>query len=92
MLCTNLFVQTGLVNGAIGEIKAIVYNDGEMPPQLPLIVVVQFFNYIGLAWDDTNPKNIPITSITRGCRNSSAYVIGFNNTQITGFVTCKRNN
>ncbi|XP_057866341.2 uncharacterized protein LOC131073844 [Cryptomeria japonica] len=68
MLSTNLWVETGLVNGALGQVREIVYNDGEHPPQLPLFVVVQFQNYTGPPWDHNNPTNIPIPPISRGLR------------------------
>lgn len=51
MLSANLWVETGLVNGALGQVKEIVYNGGERPPELPLFVVVQFKNHIGPIWD-----------------------------------------
>lgn len=44
MLCSNLWVEIGLVNGSLGQIKSIVYNDGEKPPQLLLFVVVWISN------------------------------------------------
>ncbi|XP_057817259.2 uncharacterized protein LOC131030442 [Cryptomeria japonica] len=68
MLSANLWVETGLVNGALGQVKEIVYNAGERPPELPLFVVVQFKKYIGPVWDQHNPKNIPLIPISRGLR------------------------
>ncbi|XP_057849653.2 uncharacterized protein LOC131060435 [Cryptomeria japonica] len=68
MLSTNLWVETRLVNGALRQVREIVYNDGEHPPQLPLFVVVQFQNYTGPTWDHNNPTNIPIQPISRGLR------------------------
>lgn len=68
MLCSNIWVEIGLVNGALGEVKAIVYKDDENPPSLPLFVVVQFNNYIGLVSDHNNPKNVPISPLSRGLR------------------------
>ncbi|XP_057822400.1 uncharacterized protein LOC131034820 [Cryptomeria japonica] len=67
-LSTNLWVETGLVNGALGQVREILYNDGEHPPQLPLFVVVQFQNYTGPPRDHNNPINIPIPPISRGLR------------------------
>ncbi|XP_059064840.1 uncharacterized protein LOC131856900 [Cryptomeria japonica] len=66
MLSANLWVETGLVNGALGQVKEIVYNGGERPPELPLFVVVQFKKYIGPVWDQHNPKNIPLIPISHG--------------------------
>ena len=34
MLTSNLWLEAGLVNGAMGTVKAICYKSGE-PPQLP---------------------------------------------------------
>ncbi|XP_057852643.2 uncharacterized protein LOC131062916 [Cryptomeria japonica] len=69
MLSVNLWVETRLVNGALGQVKEIVYNGGEIPLELPLFVVVQFKNYIGPIWDHNIPKNIPLVPISRGlCR------------------------
>ena len=41
----------------------IVYRPGSNPPQLPAYVVVEFDNYIGLPWDQSNPKYIPIPPV-----------------------------
>ena len=48
MLTCNIWVQSGLVNGALGEVIQIVYRPRSNPPQLPAYVVVEFDNYIGL--------------------------------------------
>ena len=42
MLTCNLWVQSGLVNGALGEVIQIVYKLGTNPPQLPAYVVMEF--------------------------------------------------
>ena len=46
MLISNLWVDMGLVNGAIGTVKAICYQTGG-PPDLPLAVMVAFEKYCG---------------------------------------------
>ena len=46
MLISNLWVDVGLVNGAMGTIKAICYHNGG-PPDLPLAVMVLFDKYHG---------------------------------------------
>ena len=43
----------------------IVYKPGSNHPQLPAYVVVEFDNYIGLPWDQSNPKHIPIPPVQR---------------------------
>ena len=42
MLTTNLWVEAGLVNGALGQVVSIVYNTATTPRMLPLFVVVDF--------------------------------------------------
>ena len=42
MLTSNLWVEVGLVNGAMGTVKAICYRVGQAPPHLPIAVMVQF--------------------------------------------------
>ena len=68
MLTCNLWVQSGLVNGALGEVIQIVYRPRSNPPQLPAYVVVEFDNYIGLPWDQSNPKHIHILPVQRNNR------------------------
>lgn len=66
MLCSNLWVEPRLVNGALGKVKAIVYRHGERPPQFPLFVVVHFKKFRGPMWDHNKPKNVPITPVNHG--------------------------
>jgi hypothetical protein len=48
MLRRNLSVEYGLVNGALGQVFAIVYEPGRRPPQdVPFAVLVQFDQYTG---------------------------------------------
>jgi ATP-dependent exoDNAse (exonuclease V) alpha subunit len=47
MLTCNLWVEQGLVNGAMGIVRAICYEEGVRPPELPLVVFVQFDKYTG---------------------------------------------
>ena len=65
MLSCNLWVQAGLVNGALGVVMKIVYAPGINPPHLPTYVVVEFDKYIGPPWDQTQPKHVPIPPIQR---------------------------
>ena len=62
MLTANLWVNVGLVNGAIGTVAAICYQDGQCPPDLPVAVTVNFDSYIG----PTLPNGtVPITPLRR---------------------------
>ena len=52
MLSSNLWVDMGLVNGAMGMIQAICYKDGQAPPSLPVAVTVLFDHYSGPSLSD----------------------------------------
>ncbi len=47
MLSSNLWVDMGLVNGAMGTIQATCYRDDQAPPSLPVAVTVIFDHYCG---------------------------------------------
>ena len=66
MLISNLWVEMGLVNGAIGTVKAICYQNGG-PPDLPLAVMVKFDKYCGPTFHD---GTIPITPIRHSWSSS----------------------
>jgi ATP-dependent DNA helicase PIF1 len=62
MLTSNLWTDVGLVNGAMGTIKAICYPNGKAPPDLPTSVTVTFDTYSGPTLHD---GTVPITPIRR---------------------------
>ena len=63
MLTTNLWVQVSLVNGAMGTVVAICYDDaGESPPRLPVAVTVRFDSFSGPTLSD---GSVPITPLRR---------------------------
>ncbi|XP_059076947.1 uncharacterized protein LOC131876152 [Cryptomeria japonica] len=66
MLTSNLWIQAGLVNGALGYVQKIVYKPGSAPPDPPTYVMVEFDNYSGLPFEDHHPNTIPITPIQKG--------------------------
>ena len=66
MLTTNIWIEAGLVNGAIGELTDIIYKPGTRPPNIPMYVVIHFENYSGPPWNQDDPKCVPIVSITLG--------------------------
>ena len=66
MLTSNLWVDVGLVNGAMGNIQAICYKTGG-PPDLPIAVMVQFDRYSGPTFPDGTVPIIPL----RRCWSSS---------------------
>ena len=62
MLIANLWVDVGLVNGAMGTVSAICYDSGGAPPDLPVAVTVRFDTYHGPTLPD---GTVPITPIRR---------------------------
>ena len=61
MLTSNLWVDVGLVNGAMGTVQAICYRTGG-PPDLPIAVMVRFDSYSGPTLHD---GTVPITPLRR---------------------------
>ena len=61
MFITNLWVEVGLVNGAVDTVISIVYEQGG-PPDLPLAVMVKFDNYTDPTFPD---QTVPITPVCR---------------------------
>ena len=47
ILTRNLWVEKGLCNGNMGVVRDIIYQDGQCPPSLLLVVVVEFGDYTG---------------------------------------------
>ncbi|XP_057865108.2 uncharacterized protein LOC131072843 [Cryptomeria japonica] len=66
MLNSNLWIQAGLVNGALGYIRKIVYKTGSAPPEPPTYVMVEFDSYYRMPFEDHHPNIIPISPIQRG--------------------------
>ena len=62
MLCANLWVEVGLVNGALGTVVAICYANDHRPPNLPIAVTVKFDSYSGPALPD---GTVPICPLFR---------------------------
>ena len=60
MLSSNLWVEMGLVNGAMGSIQAICYHESGAPPDLPVAVTVLFDNYTGPTLSDGTVPIAPI--------------------------------
>ena len=66
MLTENIWIDTRLVNGALGEVVDNIYEPGCKPPSLPSYITVRFDNYSGPSWDEHDSKTIPIVPITLG--------------------------
>ena len=66
MLISNLWVDVGLVNEAMGTVEAICYRTGG-PPDLPIAVMVHFDSYSGPTLHD---GTVPITPLCRSWSSS----------------------
>ena len=69
MLSSNLWVDMGLVNGAMGTVHAICYKDDQAPPSLPVAVTVLFDQYSGPTLSDCT---VPITPLRRSWSSSGS--------------------
>jgi ATP-dependent DNA helicase PIF1 len=48
MLTANLWVEKGLMNGAFGTIRNIIFESGMKPPNMPIAIVIEMdSNYTG---------------------------------------------
>lgn len=72
MLIKNLWTQAGLVNGALGTVTAIVYDEGVLPPDLPLYILVKFDKYYGECFYNGSVPIVP-ESITWSRNNVNYY-------------------
>lgn len=68
MLRANLWVEGGLVNGAIGTAREIVYLPNTTAPELPAYILVEFDNFKGPYIID---NCFPILPIVRSNTNSN---------------------
>ena len=69
MLSSNLWVDMGLVNGAMGTVQAICYREGGAPPDLPVAVTILFDNYSGPTLTD---GTVPIVPLRRSWSSSGS--------------------
>ena len=65
LITSNLWKESGLVNGAQGTVYKIVYRPQHKPPELPAVVFVEVPQYIGPSYFDDKPNIVPIVPITR---------------------------
>jgi len=63
MLTSNLWKEVGLVNGALGYIKKIIYKPGNSPPDLPTYVMVEFDHFTGCSLEGKVVPIIPIEGV-----------------------------
>ena len=64
MLRSNLWVEKGLVNGALGYVEDIIYEENHGPPdQMPRVIMVHFENYFHSTYE--NSGCVPIPPVTK---------------------------
>ena len=64
-LRSNLWTAAGLVNGAVGHVHSIIYDQGKKPPQIPRAIIATFDGYIGPSYLPNVPKAVPIVPARR---------------------------
>ena len=73
MLTMNLWSSVGLCNGATGTVIDFIFEGNHRPPDLPVAVIVQFDNYRGPSFDDTQPSYVPICPITISSESQNGF-------------------
>ena len=64
----NLWTAKGLVNGALGFVRDIVYAPQTRPPEQPIVIMVEFDAYSG---PTIQGNLVPISSVTRTIKHRS---------------------
>jgi ATP-dependent DNA helicase PIF1 len=64
MLRSNLWTEAGLVNGSVGTVREIVFEENQSPPSHPIAVMIEFDKYSGPAIVTPQGKKlVPISPI-----------------------------
>lgn len=63
MLTMNLWPSVGLCNGSTGTIMDIIYTTPHKHPDLPVVVIVKFDNYIGPSISENIPSLVAIAPV-----------------------------
>ncbi len=73
MLRANLWTEVGLVNGSMGIIQEILYEEGQRPPSLPNVILIEFNDYTGPAITTVKGKKlVPILPIQQTWEQKSS--------------------
>ena len=72
MLTSNIWIDAGFIIGALGVIQHIVYNHRSSPQDPPTYVLVIFYNYAGVPWDESIPQVVRIKLIEI-CKNKKNF-------------------
>lgn len=76
-LITNLCVRLGLMNGAIGTIRHVVYAPTTFPPHNPECIIVQFDRYLGVSVDPIDSNCAPIFLTKLKSKHDDQYRMAF---------------
>ena len=60
MLTCNLWQEVGLYNGATGVVQDLIFHPDRPPPCQPIAALVQFPQYTGPAFLQTDCHTVPI--------------------------------
>jgi hypothetical protein len=61
MLITNLWTEMGLVNGSMGSVHDITWDQGQDPSSfMPSLLLIKFDKYSGLDFPNYSPGIIPV--------------------------------
>src|SRR2546421_7343776 len=63
MLRTNLWTEAGLVNGSVGTIQEVIFEENQEPPSLPIAIMVEFDNYSSPAMSINEKRLISISPV-----------------------------
>ncbi|PKK65021.1 hypothetical protein RhiirC2_626721, partial [Rhizophagus irregularis] len=71
MLTSNVWIEAGLVNGSMGVVENILFQE-EGPPALPTAVFIKFDKYDGLTITSLEGKEVvPIVPIKRSWKDKN---------------------
>lgn len=65
MLTTNLWTEIGLVNGSMGVVTDVSWNNGRLTDQLPSVILIRFDSYAGPSFPSCPIGIVPVFPQTR---------------------------